>query len=71
VLESASVGLKTPSQLSLAVGVPNTGASGQSSVAEASEDVKKGELVSSTVIVSLVVAVLLHASVAVQMRVTL
>jgi hypothetical protein len=53
------------------MGVPNTGANGHSIVAGPNVDVKKGELVSSTVIVSLVVAVLLHASVAVQMRVTL
>jgi len=72
VLESEAVGISTPSQLSLAVGEPNTGGLGHSMVLEAaSVDVQKGALVSSTVMVSDVVAVLLHASVAVHVRVTL
>jgi hypothetical protein len=71
VLKSEAVGISTPSQLSLAVGEPNTGDWGHSKVTGPSVDVQKGALVSSTVMVSDVVAVLLHASVAVHVRVTL
>jgi hypothetical protein len=71
VLESPNVGLKGPSQWSVAVGVSNTGCCGQSIVVGSSVDVKKGALVSTTVMTSVVVAVFPHASVAVYVRVTL
>ena len=59
-----------PTQASLAVGEPKAGRFGQSTVAGPSVDVKMGAVVSTTLIVADVVAVLLHASVAVQVRVT-
>jgi hypothetical protein len=58
-------------QASLAVGAPNDGVLRQSIVEEPSVDVQNGALVSTTVTVADVVAVLLQASVAVHVRVTL
>jgi hypothetical protein len=71
VVASLWLGLNVPAQASLALGVPNTGELGQSTVAGPSVDVQMGAVVSTTEMVSDVVAVLEQPSVAVQVRVTL